>query len=120
MRRSTLVFLLFFTTAVAAADAGRQHIRLRILHENTPKAGVTVRLTFPDGEHTNGTSLTLVTDQAGFVEARIPSTVFWVTVPEENPDVVGKEFRFAKIEKTTKVWQLRPRDWNNDDGENRQ
>ena len=78
-----------------------------------------MKVTFPDGERTSGTTLTLVTDNAGFVEADIPSTVFWVTVPEENPDVIGREFRFAKKEAATKRWDLRPREWKNETGENR-
>lgn len=119
MRRRTLIMVfLLITAALGAEEADRQRIRLRILRENAPRAGVTVKVTFPDGEHTNGTTLTLVTNSAGFVEADVPSTVFWVTVPEENPDVVGREFRFAKKEKTTKRWDLRPREWKNKTGEN--
>jgi hypothetical protein len=114
MRRISLILLfLFTTTAALAADADRQHIRLRVLRGDTPRAAVTVRITFPDGEHTNGTMLTLLTNRDGFVEADIPSTIFWVTVPEENPDVVGREFRFAKKETTTKRWDLRPSEWKN-------
>ena len=120
MRRTLILVFLLIAAASWADEADRQRIRLRILDDNTPKAGVTVKVTFPDGQRTTGTTLTLVTNSAGFVEADIPSTVFWVTVPEENPDVVGREFRFTKKEKTTKRWDLRPREWKNEAGENQQ
>jgi hypothetical protein len=114
MRRLSLILLLLLATAAMASEgADRQHIRLRVLRGDAPRTSITVKLTFPDGEHTNGTTLTLMTNSEGFVEADIPSTIFWVTVPEENPDVVGREFRFAKIERTTKRWDLRPREWKN-------
>lgn len=121
MRRISLILLFLLATAVAwAEEPARQHIRLRVLHDDTPRSGLTVKLTYPDGEHTNGTALTLTTNSQGFVEADIPSTVFWVTVPEENPDVVGREFRFAKIEKGSKRWDIRPSQWTNKTAENQQ
>ena len=119
MRRVSLILLFLLVTAVAwGEEPARQHIRLRVLHDNTPRSGVTVKVIYPDGEHTNGTMLTLTSNSEGFVETDILSTVFWVTVPEENPDVVGREFRFAKIEKGSKRWDIRPNQWANKPGEN--
>ena len=121
MRRLPLVLvLLLISLTLTAAEPEKQRIRLRVLHDDKPKAGVMVRVTFPDGERSIGTTVSLVTNSGGFVETEIPSNVFWVTVPEENPDVVGREFRFGKKDATTKRWDLRPREWKNEVKENRQ
>ena len=119
MRRvlTCLVSLLVSTAALAADPPTR--IELRIFDGNAPRKAVTVRVTHPDGERTSGATLELTTNDSGVVVFDLPATVFWVTVPELNDKVVGKEFRVSKGDGKIKHWDLRPREWPKEVGVSR-
>lgn len=111
MKRLTALLILVAAFSALGAEADRQRIRLRILDGNKPTGGVTAKVTFPEENRSIGTTVELVADPAGFVETDVPGHVFWVSVPEVNAEVTGKEFRFSKKSGLTKRWDLRPRDW---------
>ena len=114
---AVLLLSLFITAAAAGGDL--QRVELRILDGNAPQTGVFVRVKHADAERTNGTTLELVSNDQGIVAFDVPTTVFWVTVPDLNDQVVGKEYRFAKIEKNVKKFDLRPRLWTRETGVSR-
>ncbi len=114
MRNAVAVLAVAVLSLAAAAEQSVQRVRLRILDQGKPVSGVEVLIVAPGEGTTNGTRVALTTNAAGFVETDISSTVFWVTVRELNPDVVGKEFRFATKEARTRRWDLHPREWVRD------
>jgi len=119
MRHAVAVLAVAVISLAAAAESSKQRVRLRILDDGKPVRGVEVLIVYPGEGTTIGTKVTLETDAGGFVETDISSTVFWVTVRELNPDVVGKELRFASKDSRTKRWDLRPREWVRNEEETR-
>jgi uncharacterized GH25 family protein len=110
MKRVFLIlFILLFTQALLAADS--RQVRLRILDDGRPQAGVAVQVNYPDGERTSGTTVELTSDSAGFVTFTTPADVFWVSVPSLNSEVSGRRFDIPKNAARQLRWDIRPRDW---------
>ncbi|HEX6084959.1 MAG TPA: hypothetical protein VF266_10575 [Thermoanaerobaculia bacterium] len=114
MKHVGVLFLcLLFGTAALADDVRR--VELKIVDGNAPQRGVALHIKYPDGERTNGVTLELVTDDQGVAAFEMPAGVFWLTIPEMNRNVVGKEFRL-RGEKVTR-FTVRPREWKAEIGE---
>jgi hypothetical protein len=93
------------------ALAGTHRVQLKILDHGKAVPGTEVRITYPSATSTIGTTVVVRSDRWGRVELEVPATIFWVTVPEINPEVVGREFRIPEQAAATVRWNLRPRDW---------
>lgn len=110
--RVLFLCLLFGTTALAD---GVRRVELKILDGDAPQRGVALHIKYPDGERTNGVTLELVTDDKGAAAFEIPAGVFWLTIPEMNGKVVGKEFRLRAS--GISRFNVRPREWKAEIGE---
>ena len=108
MKRVGVLFLcLLFSTALLAD--GVRRVELKVFDGDAPAGGVALRVKYADGDRTNGVTLDLVTSADGVAAFDIPRDVFWLTVPELNRDVVGKEFRLGENKLTR--FNIRPREW---------
>jgi hypothetical protein len=105
-----LVFLFIVISSSALATESRL-VKLRILDEGKPQAGVKVLVNYADAVRTCGTTLTLTTDAAGLVQFALADEVFWVTVPSLNPGIVGREIKVPAGAPRAVRWDLKPREW---------
>lgn len=112
----TILLTLLFPASSTASDSSYS-VRLRILEQDKPLAGVEVRIVYPNEESTVGTTLILKSDRRGFVKFEVPSTTFWVAVPELSKEVVGKRFDIPKSAGNSVRWDIQPRDWKRHRGE---
>ncbi len=114
MKRVGVLFLCLLFGTAALADEVRR-VELKVFDGDAPQRGVTLHIKYPDGERTNGVTLELVTDDDGAAAFEIPAGVFWLTIPEMNGKVVGKEFRLRGDEVSR--FSVRPREWKAEIGE---
>lgn len=109
MQRVGVLFLCLLFSTAALAD-GVRRVELKILDGDSPQGGVSVRVKYADGDRTNGVTLDVVTSDDGVAAFDVPTDVIWVTVPELNRAVIGKELRLQDGATITR-FTLRPREW---------
>jgi hypothetical protein len=111
MKRFVFFGLVTLLTASALIGAESRLVKLRVLDGTKPQSGVKVLVAYPDGVHTSGATITLNSNSEGFVQFTFDQSVFWVTVPSLNAQVIGKRFDVADDAPRELRWDLRPREW---------